>query len=327
MVILASKSMASCLDDSVFLGSMIRSIGLADLEPSAGPASEQVEERHSPVDTEPRIVYVLGAVVDEVPQYDRRQDAVASSEGISVLCGSARHMLPKLWSVGLEPKPGRKPSLVLHPPEGRTMGPLRVTVPLANTMFTNGKTHSLSASRWETRPGQSPRFVDRIEKANQTILFRTDDTGSSHDGASTVACNLVPITKPRRIVSGLGNILRQIDIDGPAPASTELETNIPGILDARARKVVESTSQAEDTYSGPVGIWALIMPPGYIEEGMPMAEPLNWQDYHAKSETHLVGETNGRLDLVLAAGGRLCKVCECIEPRPPFCDATKTHRQ
>ncbi|KKY36636.1 putative v-type c subunit family protein [Diaporthe ampelina] len=45
---------------------------------------------------------------------------------------------------------------------------------------------------------------------------------------------LVPITHPRKILEGLGNIIAKVEVDGePCPASMELQTNIPRLMEAR----------------------------------------------------------------------------------------------
>jgi hypothetical protein len=287
--------MAQFLDDEKFISRIINATGLAD--------------------TEPRTLSVLSAAVDEVPRYDRRLDSFCSSEGVSVLCGNASRVLPNLWSAGSGSGPGTQPSLEFRPPKARYMGPVQVTVPLANTMFSNGMSHALSASRWETCSGQLPLLVERIEKTKQEVVFGKEDMKFKHKSVSTVACGLVPITQPRKIVAGLGNILRQVDIDGSAPASTELERVIPTILDERR---ISKGERGQDSPSGPVGVWALILPAQYVEERLPIVDPLNLEPYHPKDELRLVKDTNTWMDMALASGGQLRKVCEYIATLPPL---------
>lgn len=60
---------------------------------------------------------------------------------------------------------------------------------------------------------------------------------------------LIPLAPPRKIVAGLGNIVRQVEIDGVAsPASKEIEELIPKYLSKRSRQ-------------DPAGVWALVIPP------------------------------------------------------------------
>lgn len=91
-------------------------------------------------------------------------------------------------------------------------------------------------------------------------------------GQSRITLPLVPVTPARRIVAGLGNILRQVDVDGrPTPASKELEEAIPLLLARRANK-----------RAAVVGVWAVVYP----------SEPV----------------ATGDVEAVLARGGHVRKV-------------------
>lgn len=286
VVILVSKSLASWLDDEEFLARIIYSTGISNIEP--------------------RTLEVLSAAVDEVPRYDRRLDAFCSSEGVSVLCGNRSRILPTLWTSGMatETEPGTKPSLVFEPPKVRYMGPLRVTVPLANTMFTNGRTHSLFASRWTTLPGCLPNRVENVEKTKEVIIFPKNDMKFDQKSLSTIMPALVPVTEPRKIVAGLGNILRQVEIDGAdAPASKELEAIIPALLKQR-----RNLAPVPDHATGPVGVWALIIPPRYKTERLPLLNPLNSLDYRSAHELRSAKEVQAWMGMMLAGGAQLRKV-------------------
>lgn len=70
-----------------------------------------------------------------------------------------------------------------------------------------------------------------------------------------ISCPLAPITQPRKVLEGLGNILAKIEINGePSPASKELQVNIPRLLQARG------TLSQSDLAAGRVGVWALVYP-------------------------------------------------------------------
>jgi hypothetical protein len=70
---------------------------------------------------------------------------------------------------------------------------------------------------------------------------------------------MFPITEPRRIVSGLGNIVRQIEIDGkPTPASSELETAVQQVINRRAKS-------NPDVATKTIAVWALVIPPSIAD--------------------------------------------------------------
>lgn len=281
-----SRSLAAWLDDDGFVARLLASAGLARGSPSA-------------------VLSVLGAAVDEVPRYDGRVDAFCSSEGVSVLLGRAARVLPRLWrdaAAGARP-----PQLAFHPPGCARAGRLRVAVPLANTVFSNGRSHACYASRWRTGAGQLPALAERIEKdGQQDVVLPPADMAFEKASATTVASALVPVTPPRRIAAGLGNILRQVDVGQPAPASKELEAVIPPLLERRRR----SAGHPEAEPPGPIGVWALVLPAGYVERRLPVVEALDWQNYDPADESRLARETAKWMDVFLAGGCQLRRVCE-----------------
>lgn len=179
--------------------------------------------------------------------------------GVSVLYGPTSSILPRLWE-----KEGfdntnqdsiASVSFLTNPLIGNT-GALEVTMPLANTVFQNGRRSTLYASRWDTSSEGSMALGMRHHKTTQTIV---DKDGSVNHTLSMIP--LLPLTPPRRIVAGLGNIVRQVEVDGSAtPASRELEAIIPKIFGERA--------QHEPTYSPrPIGVWCWVIPPHCIKTG------------------------------------------------------------
>ncbi|CAP69383.1 uncharacterized protein PODANS_1_10470 [Podospora anserina S mat+] len=282
-VVLVSRSLAPWLEDQAFMA------GLLEATTS---------------DETGRELSVLSAAVDEVPRF---QGAPSSSEGLSVLRGSSTRVLPGLWEVGSNQT--FSPSQQLSFLELRLPGlqpkaePLQVTVPLANTIFTTGKSHALFASKWRHDPAAARKGLSMaasVEKTTQTILL----PGYDQSSASTVYTALVPVTRPHKIVAGLGNILRQVEVGvKPEPASKELEAIIPALL----KKRLEHSESDELTYSGPVGVWALIMPEGAVDQ-FPIPNPLDVQNYDPSSEWDLVHQTSQAMDGLIAAGCQLRKI-------------------
>lgn len=236
-VILASRSLAPWLADQDFLSALL----------------------HVPGQPPPEI-NVLSAVVDGIPWPDAPHSL---RDGISVLHGGLASMLPDLWGSAQVDGPSVQPSITVpFPPLRKGSGPLEATIPLANTVFNNGRPFTMFASRWQSQPGSPLKLTQKVEKRRQLIVPNltgaNTNTTSNSNSRSDISAPLLPITRPRRIVAGLGNIIRQVEIDGkPSPASGELEAVIPALLDARSESAPTTTSTV-----GPVGVWALVVPEG-----------------------------------------------------------------
>ncbi|KAL2022816.1 hypothetical protein VTK56DRAFT_4632 [Thermocarpiscus australiensis] len=297
-VILASRSIASWLTDDRFLSRLLA---------STSPGSPSADEA-------PSDLTVLCAAVDQVPRYWRRDRSFGSSEGLSVLRGAADRILPGLWEDLCSEKDARdpraraaRPWLEFRPPTFRHAGALRITVPLANTVFTNGTPHTFFVSRWEAGP-RKPSFqlLDKSNKASQVIVLPPGDMGFGARTFSFVTTALVPLTKPRKIVAGLGNILRQVEIEGdPAPASKELEAIIPSLLEKRREH------WATKQQPGPLGVWALIMPAGAAAgktSDLALPDPVDLQKYDPADEMSLASQTARAMDMLLSHGCQLRRV-------------------
>jgi hypothetical protein len=130
-----------------------------------------------------------------------------------------------------------------------------------------------------------------------------------------VIARLVPLTPPRKIVHGLGNILSQVEQNGrPVPASVELEALIPFLLqlprDLQAfRKLRDGAHDADHQAGGPVGVWAMTIPPQF-DEKLLLTDTLDLTSYHRVKEYHLIEATANRMDALIAGGCQLHKVCE-----------------
>ncbi|KAK0673277.1 hypothetical protein QBC41DRAFT_311893 [Cercophora samala] len=299
-VVLVSRSLAPWLEDQAFMAELLEATTISEDEAGTG-----------------RELSVLSAAVDEVPQF---QGAPSSSEGLSVLRGSAIRVLPGLWEVGSNHQtssspsssfPQQQPSFLefrLPGLQPKAAEPLQVTVPLANTIFTTGKPHALFASKWRHDPAAAARkglsMAASVDKTTQTILLPGHDQVPSKSSASTVYTALVPVTRPHKIVAGLGNILRQVEVGvKPEPASKELEAIIPTLL----KKRLEHSESDELTYSGPVGVWALIMPKDTVDQ-FPILNPLDVENYDPSNEWDLVYQTSHAMDGLIAAGCQLRKI-------------------
>ncbi|SPQ18706.1 f0b34f14-72c6-4337-9395-86dfa5e5da3c [Thermothielavioides terrestris] len=289
-VVLVSRALASWLDDDVFLSRLLASTGI-------------------PSGTEAKGLTVVAAAVDEVPRYDRRLDLFCSSEGVSVLRGNAAKLLPAPDPASDAAATTPTPSLEFAPPPCRHAGRLAATVPLANTLFSNGRPHALFVSRWRSsNPQEPPRLLEKLPKSSQRILLSAADTGLQESSSSAVLSHLVPVTAPRRITRGLGNILREVQKDGSEaqPASTELEDVIPRLLEARRKALGDADGQ--DHPSGPIDVWALLIPSSYADKSRLIVPDWDWSNYHADDEIKTARILAGNMDRFLGGGCQLRKV-------------------
>jgi hypothetical protein len=263
-------------------------------------------------------ISILSAAVDEVPRYDSRINYFASAEGLSVVCGSSRVLLPNLWDSDTEQTEAvAQPYLEFElARERQSEWQSRVTVPVANTVFSNGKPHVLLASRWEVDGGEHLRLSRRVEKKRQTILTTRGDMqyhGSGTRVHDSLRCPFVPVTKPRKIVAGLGNILRQIEIDSePVPASKELEAVIPALVDLRSRSWEGNVT--DSTAADRPSVWALVFPGLGAGRFAPRsAEPLRLEGYTPSREWHYAQRNSTLIhSLMLGGGCQLRKIRESI---------------
>ncbi|KAK4165699.1 hypothetical protein QBC43DRAFT_314984 [Cladorrhinum sp. PSN259] len=295
-VVLTSKGLASWLDDNDFISRLLGS--------TAAPRGGRLT--------------LLTAAVDEVPRYDRN-GVFASGEGISILPAQSETMLPSLWSDvraetdGFSGTGGPKPSLEFQVPymgHGPKPHPsLQVTLPLANTIFQTGRSHALSVSEWTSMSGtvdagNAWTMGSRGEKIVQSVIL---PIGSEH--GSLLATSLIPLTKPRKIVAGLGNILRQVEIDSAeTPASKELEAIIPTLLKKRSQIPSQETEGAS---GGPIGVWALIIPKE-VAEAVSILDryiaPINVKKYKPSAEWELSQITSPYCGRLLGWGCQLRKI-------------------
>ncbi|KAF2967214.1 hypothetical protein GQX73_g6379 [Xylaria multiplex] len=215
VAILASKDFTNWLADENFMSAFLETL----FKPMA-----TVQANHP-------ALHVLSGITDGL---SLRQPSGEPRSGFSVLCGPTDNILPGLWAkesfAGTSQDKVSCVSFVTNPLNGNTGG-LEITLPLANTVFQNGRRSTLYASRWDISNEGSVALRTRDPKISQWIAAK----GESVDHTSS-AISLLPLTPPRKIVAGLGNIVRQVEVDGSAtPASKELEAIMPGIFEERAQ--------------------------------------------------------------------------------------------
>lgn len=261
--------------------------------------------------------HVLAAVVDRVthtksnlPESSNfmKEPQLDGDEGISVCILESETGAPDLWA---RKQPGAKEtmsiqqrstiSFLLQPHheivEARIneMPPQPVTsrliqLPVANTLFCNGKTSTILAQRWVVTSTQDSgpelRLTEESSLPQQLLCMAGLFDSPFQPAEYVLSVPLNPITPPRVVGAVMGNIVRTIHIgeisNNSVPASTELET------------AVARVSQALKFQGEIVGIWALVTP----------RENRNTQPYARPARLHQHAiDFGSRLHKVLSGGG------------------------
>lgn len=271
---------------------------------------------------------LLAAVIDRIPQttstpsygtqdshaadanYSPRKRLEDGFEGISVAILDSEAATPDLWSpkstskeretmtiqqrctisFALPPSPGVRTQLsdisASQPLVKRVL-----QMPVANTLFQNGRTSTLFAQRWNLQSSQSSTSEhvssNKTWLPQQTVQMGTvfADEGMRFQLDHHVHSHLVPITPARTITAAMGNIIRKISGENTSaegvPASEELE------------RAISSAIQRGLIPSQQAGVWALIRPQRYAA-----------LDRAAQSQ----GTVRDLIEYAILSGGRLHKV-------------------
>jgi hypothetical protein len=327
IVILASRSLASWLEDTKFIHSLLTAHARRyfPTTPDPNPHDERDADGHY-LHSRPSETTVLTAAVDSIPLQTalRNRGLGFSTEGISVLQGRRYDLLPGLWNNALaspqndvDVAAGLKfelPDFKEPDVAGKAM---EVTLPVASTVFHNGRTSTMFATNWsgaswaEYKPvaqrdvtRTSIRLTRRVRSGN---VFRS---GKKGDRRSIITVPLLPITRPGEIKSGLGNIIKRIAVNGEVVgASTELETVIPELLAAREQNGLPALK-------GPLLVWALVIPARVARDKELMGDlQANLADFTPVSA----------FKPLLEAGCRVHRVCKSSPSSPPFFSLSKSH--
>jgi hypothetical protein len=165
---------------------------------------------------------------------------------MSILRGNLDHILPQLWKNS--PPKSRQDADTPSALEFE-IGQAKVTVPGANTAFQNARDFTLIASHFDLSKVDS-RILRKLDKTQQRIVMPVSRTVDSLADLGLWA-PLLPVTAARAVTASFGNIIKGVDVAGVStPASTELEEAVE-----KAFKEIPNLAE-----SGPIGIWALVVP-------------------------------------------------------------------
>ena len=280
MVILATPAFAPWLEDkSDFVKKTLEII------------SHDVNHRE---DQFTRLDILCGCVDGLAPKYGSVSHArgLSASEGLSILYGDQAHI-----SLQLEPEKTRTKTEQLATITLQTSsesGSMDITLPLANTLFTNGNHSTLLSSEWRATAGEYVQITPQIQRRNAAISV----SGHRADGGLQSIIPATPLTAARPIGSGLGNIVKTLKYIGKTEsASKELET-----------KVVEFIGNATIPLTT-IQVWALVIPEdvvkAHIKESFSNLRLANmpFRRLFREFEYKEVG-------YFISRGATLCRVCE-----------------
>lgn len=313
-VVCATPRHASWLNDADFMAAVVR----------------ELRARRQYTDPAMTKFHVLAAVVDGLPPVVQPGTV---QEGMSFLSDDATDFLPGLWDNTSESLPDTVSSSLCFSRKFPTVRlnhtviyseqkDHHLTLPLANTLFLNGRRSTLLVSEWTvTDDDATQEHPPRMElsrmatKATQVIKIRAPGTQRTR---LSIAGRLAPICPPRIIKGVLGNIISEIEIEGkPSPASAELQQGIPRFLEQR---IIQDPTASQP--SGPVSVWALVTPRSLVPPRTSKPEKQTVRSHgglvrYAAHTPSLVGQDTHApgdfLTTLLPLGSRLHRVCKYIQ--------------
>ncbi|WQF77900.1 hypothetical protein CDEST_02914 [Colletotrichum destructivum] len=289
LVVLASQQYASWLEDEQFMSALVEPFTTAS-------RGSDDEGRKLPED-----IHVLAAAVDGLHPLRVFGD---TPHGFSFYYANMKDTMIRMWKDKPDLPDEPKSYIGFHTGTSHFGGAMvSCKLPLANTVFQNGRQTTMFASRWRNSgPRTGVQVIRWMEKRTHNVNCLDPDNQSKYN----IQSPLVPITAPRKILAGLGNIVSLVEVDGEeTPASTELEKAVNELY-------VRRSKEGHTFPPGPVGVWALVQPPGpkqskdldILQEWFDLSSQT--QDVHEEWELAL--EFKDQIRCHLQHRGRLYKI-------------------
>lgn len=182
---------------------------------------------------------------------------------------------------------GEEPSLAVAVRDTQTNqghpGPAHeVGLRLANTVFVNGKERTFLGMHWRADKAGGKLSLNQIADLTSCSVSSRETSISSG-----LTLPLYPVGKRRTVITGMGNILRQLSKSAdsgslePMPASTELETELPRYI-----KEHNITDQR-------VSVWALVEKPDVKVSGQSSTQDRLFQSLRQGGKLHRVMSGGG----------------------------------
>ena len=187
---------------------------LKELKESLYPASMEADGQPEPTFEINVVCACVDGLAPKTEHCARKREGKAADEGFSFLHSRTEQIVPALWEAESSTKGDSSfPSSLTFTSKlsDESRAWRNMTLPLANTLFKNGKMSTLLITKWVTRENSFQK-VRSEERNKQTI------TTIQAPGIFNIPS--IALTPVRKITSGLGNIVRQIEYDNcPGPAS------------------------------------------------------------------------------------------------------------
>ncbi|PCG92335.1 Hypothetical protein PENO1_089150 [Penicillium occitanis (nom. inval.)] len=211
----------------------------------ATPLLEQIHRSEAP-----KTVYTIVAVVDKVSSGG---NISTSTEGLSLLLADSSCITASIATPArLKSNSSDEPAFFLATRKSETNAQSHeIGLRLAQTVFRNGRDRTLLGMRWTRDEASNNYILDRYHDLSSCSV-----TAPVQETYCAVNVPFHPVTQRRRVVSSMGNILRQVskfttddgDTNAGIPASAELEKELPRYVSERGIPHQR------------VAVWALVEP-------------------------------------------------------------------
>ncbi|BCS22210.1 uncharacterized protein APUU_30435A [Aspergillus puulaauensis] len=239
-------------------------------------------------------IHAITAIIDRLPRIAQNGGSILGDEteceGVSILFARGENIQGKaVTQRQIRSTETEKPTLLFSFREevggsNAIRQPVHeIGLQLANTIFLNGKENTLLGTRWAYDSSSMRLKLDKSADLS-TCSVTTTPTSIS----SSLKLPLHPVGQRRKVITSMGNILRQIakHTDGnsndPIPASSELEKELPRYI--AENKITDQR----------VSVWALIET---------SAESPYTKSKHSQSSLASAIQTGAKLHRVMSGGG------------------------
>lgn len=233
-------------------------------------------------------LHVVTAVVDTLPDTTSNL-ASSESEGLSLLVVGpldvkARAAPPRLIRSSASEETNLLFSLrTEHPGQATKKSAHEIGLRLANTIFVNGKDTTIFGTSWVWDNNANEFVLNKSVDLTSCVVTATTQTVDP-----TLVLPLDQVTERRRVITSMGNILRQLakftdaTSTEPIPASTDLEKELPRYI--KEHNIVDQR----------VSVWALVEKPELVVA-----------DSGASTHDRLIQslKQGGKLHRVMSGGG------------------------
>ncbi|KAL4739517.1 hypothetical protein BDV11DRAFT_117412 [Aspergillus similis] len=234
-------------------------------------------------------IHAVGAIIDRLPHYARERNALGESEGVSIILVRRDDIQGKAATPRqIRLTETEEPTLLFSFREDIRDESIRqpaheIGLRLANTIFLNGKENTLLGTRWAYDTSSKRLKLEKLVDLSTCSVMMTPNSIRS-----SLNLPLYPVGERRKVISSMGNILRQVakHADGKSdesmPASSELEKVLP-------RYISEN-----DIADQRITVWALVEQ----KEKSPYAK-----SNHSQSSLAEAIQNGAKLHRVMSGGG------------------------